>query len=206
MPNDRGIEAPTGEEDRATSEDQVYRPIQAAWQGDIIMADQQAVTIRGSNLGSSILDGAVVDEFKASLRGPLLGPGDDGYDDARKIWNGMIDRRPALIVHCAGVADVIHCVNFAQANSLLVAVRGGGHNVSGNAMCDGGLVIDLSRMKSVSVDPGHRTARAEPGVTWREFDHATQTFGLATTGGQISTAGIAGLTLGGGWGYLARKH
>ena len=147
-----------------------------------------------------------IENFKASLLGELLRPGDPGYDDARKIWNGMIDKRPALIVHCAGVADVIHCVNFAQANSLLVAVRGGGHNVSGNAMCDGGLVIDLSRMKSVRVDPGHRTARAEPGVTWREFDHATQTFGLATTGGQISTAGIAGFTLGGGWGYLARKH
>src|SRR6266566_601192 len=110
-----------------------------------------------------------IENFKASLLGELLRPGDPGYDDARKIWNGMIDKRPALIVHCAGVADVIHCVNFAQANSLLVAVRGGGHNVSGNAMCDGGLVIDLSRMKSVRVDPGHRTARAEPGVTWREL-------------------------------------
>jgi FAD/FMN-containing dehydrogenase len=147
-----------------------------------------------------------IENFKASLRGELLRPGDPGYDDARKIWNGMIDKRPALIVRCAGVADVIQCVNFAHANSMLVAVRGGGHNISGNAMCDGGLVIDLSRMKSVRVDPRRRTARAEPGVTWREFDHATQTFGLATTGGQISTAGIAGLTLGGGWGYLARKH
>jgi len=147
-----------------------------------------------------------IENFKASLRGELLRPDDPGYNDARKIWNGMIDKRPALIARCAGVADVIQCVNFAHANSMLVAVRGGGHNVSGNAMCDGGLVIDLSRMKSVRVDPAHRTARAEPGVTWREFDHATQTFGLATTGGQISTAGIAGLTLGGGWGYLARKH
>jgi len=147
-----------------------------------------------------------IENFKASLRGELLRPDDPGYNDARKIWNGMIDKRPALIARCAGVADVIQCVNFAHANSMLVAVRGGGHNISGNAMCDGGLVIDLSRMKSVRVDPRHRTARAEPGVTWREFDHATQTFGLATTGGQISTAGIAGLTLGGGWGYLARKH
>ena len=147
-----------------------------------------------------------IENFKSSLRGELLRPGDPGYDNARKIWNGMIDKRPTLIARCAGVADVIECVNFAQAHSILVAVRGGGHNVSGNAVSDGGLVIDLSRMKSVRVDPAHRTARAEPGVTWREFDHATQTFGLATTGGQISTAGIAGLTLGGGWGYLARKH
>jgi len=151
-------------------------------------------------------DPSSFEKFKAGLRGELVRPGDADYDDARKIWNGMIDKRPALIARCVGVADVIHSVNFAQANNLLVAVRGGGHNVAGNAVCDGGLVIDLSRMKSVRVDPARRTARAEPGVTWREFDHATQTFGLATTGGQISTAGIAGLTLGGGWGYLARKH
>ena len=129
-----------------------------------------------------MMDQSAFEKFKAGLRGELLRPGDSGYDDARKIWNGMIDKRPALIVRCAGVADVIQCVNFAHVNSMLVAVRGGGHNVSGNAMCDGGLVIDLSRMKSVRVDPRHRTARAEPGVTWREFDHATQTFGLATTG------------------------
>jgi FAD/FMN-containing dehydrogenase len=153
-----------------------------------------------------MMDQSAFEKFKAGLRGELLRPGDSGYDDARKIWNGMIDKRPALIARCAGVADVIHSVNFAQANNLVVAVRGGGHNVAGNAVCDGGLVIDLSGMKSVRVDPARRTARAEPGVTWREFDHATQSFGLATTGGQISTAGIAGLTLGGGWGYLARKH
>lgn len=151
-------------------------------------------------------DQSSIEKFRAGLRGELLRSGDTGYDEARKIWNGMIDKRPAFIARCAGVADVIHSVNFARANNLLVAVRGGGHNVAGNAVCEGGLVIDLSRMKSVRVDPGRRTARAEPGVTWREFDHATQTFGLATTGGQISTAGIAGLTLGGGWGYLARKH
>jgi FAD/FMN-containing dehydrogenase len=149
---------------------------------------------------------SAIEDLKTNLRGALLRPGDPGYDAARKVWNAMIDKRPALIACCTGVADVIQCINFAHANSMLVAVRGGGHNVSGNAVCDGGLVIDLSRMKSVRVDPAHRTARAEPGVTWREFDHATQTFGLATTGGQISTAGIAGLTLGGGWGYLARKH
>lgn len=121
-----------------------------------------------------------IENFKASLRGELLRPGDPSYEEARKIWNGMIDKRPALIARCTRVADVMECVNFAHANSILVAVRGGGHNVSGNAMCDDGLVIDLSRMKCVRVDPGHRSARAEPGVTWREFDHATQAFGLAT--------------------------
>ena len=154
----------------------------------------------------AILDEGVVEAFRANLRGQLLRAGDDGYEEARKIWNGMIDRRPALIARCAGVADVIHGVNFARAHDLLVAVRGGGHNASGNAVCDGGLMIDLSRMKGMHVDPMRATARAEAGLTWGEFDHETQAFGLATTGGQISTTGIAGLTLGGGWGYLARKY
>jgi FAD/FMN-containing dehydrogenase len=144
-------------------------------------------------------------DLKQDIRGQLLAPGDAGYDEARKIWNGMVDKHPALIARCTGIADVIHCVNFARANNLVLAVRGGGHNLSGNAVCDGGLVVDLSRMKSVRVDPARRTARAEPGVIWREFDRETQAFGLATTGGQISTTGIAGLTLGGGWGYLARR-
>jgi hypothetical protein len=158
------------------------------------MANQQAVTP------------SAVQDFKASLRGPLLQPGDAGYDDARKIWNGMIDKRPALIACCAGADDVISSVNFARSHDLLVAVRGGGHNIAGNAVCDGGQMINLSAMKSVRVDPVRRTARAEPGVTWAEFDRENQAFGLATTGGQISTTGIAGLTLGGGWGYLARQH
>ena len=151
-------------------------------------------------------DQSAVEKFKASLCGELLQPGEPGYDEARKIWNGMIDKRPALIARCAGVADVICCVNFARTNNLLVAVRGGGHNVAGNAVCEGGLMINLSRMKGVRVDPARRTARAEPGLTWGEFDRETQAFGLATTGGQISTTGIAGLTLGGGWGHLARKY
>jgi FAD/FMN-containing dehydrogenase len=149
---------------------------------------------------------SAIEEFRTSLRGPSFCLSEAGYDDARKVWNGSIDKRPALIARCAGVGDVISCVNFARANNLLVAVRGGGHNVAGNAVCDGGLVIDLSRMKGIRVDPTRRTARAEPGLTWREFDRETQVFGLATTGGQISTAGIAGLTLGGGWGYLARRY
>jgi len=147
-----------------------------------------------------------VQEFKASLRGTLLQPGDPDYDQARKVWNGMIDKRPAMIARCAGVSDVIQSVNFARAHNLLLSVRGGGHNVGGNAVCDGGLTIDLSPMKSVRVDPGRRLAQAEAGMTWREFDRETQAFGLATTGGQISATGIAGLTLGGGWGYLARRY
>jgi FAD/FMN-containing dehydrogenase len=153
-----------------------------------------------------VIEPSDVQDFEASLRGPLLQPGEAGYDDARKIWNGMIDKRPALIACCSGAVDVINSVNFARSHDLLLAVRGGGHNITGNAVCDGGLMINLSAMKSVRVDPVRRTARAEPGVTWAEFDRETQAFGLATTGGQISTTGIAGLTLGGGWGYLARQH
>src|SRR5712692_1718115 len=150
------------------------------------------------------LDKTTIQEFRASLRGALLRPGDDGYDAARRVWNGMIDRKPALIVPCAGVADVINAVNFARTHNLLVSVRGGGHNVTGNAVCEGGIMIDLSPMKGIRVDPARRTARAQAGLTWREFDHETQAFGLATTGGQVSSTGIAGLTLGGGVGWLMR--
>jgi FAD/FMN-containing dehydrogenase len=114
-----------------------------------------------------------IQEFKASLWGVVLRPGDDGYEDARKVWNGMIDRRPALIVRCTGVADVISAVNFARKYDLLLAVRGGGHNVAGTAVCDGGVVIDLSPMKGIRVDPVTRTARAQAGLLWGEFDHET---------------------------------
>ncbi len=151
-------------------------------------------------------DSAAIERFGASLRGELLRPGDDGYDGARKIYNAMIDRRPALIARCAGVSDVIRSVDFARETGLLLSVRGGGHNVSGNAVCDGGLMIDLSPMKGVHVDPEARVARAEPGVLWSQFDHETQAFGLATTGGVISTTGVAGLTLGGGIGWLMGSH
>src|SRR5262245_49256346 len=147
-----------------------------------------------------------VDVFKAALRGRLLSPGDDVYDEARKLWNGMFDRRPALIARCAGAADVIRAVNFARDYRLLVAVRGGGHSFPGHSVCDGGLVIDLSAMKAIRVDLRARTVRAEAGVKWIEFDHETQAFGLATTGGTISDTGIAGLTLGGGLGWLSGKY
>jgi FAD/FMN-containing dehydrogenase len=153
-----------------------------------------------------VLDEATVQGFKTSVRGLLLRAGDVGYDEARTIWNGMIDRRPALIIRCAGVADVIHAINFARTHHLLLSVRGGGHNVAGNAVCDGGLMIDMSPMKSVRVDPATHTVRAEAGLTWGEFDRETQAFGLATTGGIISTTGIAGLTLGGGIGWLMGKY
>jgi hypothetical protein len=145
---------------------------------------------------------ATIEALRANLRGSLLQPGEPGYDAARTIDNAMIDRRPALVARCAGLADVVAAVRFGRAHGLLVSVRGGGHNVAGNAVCDGGLMIDLSPMKGMRVDPIARTARAEPGLTWGEFDLETQAFGLATTGGVISTTGIAGLTLGGGVGWL----
>jgi FAD/FMN-containing dehydrogenase len=149
---------------------------------------------------------AAISEFKSGLRGELVRPSDAGYDTARKVFNAMIDRRPEFIVRCAGVSDVIAAVNFARAQNLLVAIRGAGHNVAGSSMCDGGLVIDLSRMKSVRIDPVLRTARVEGGVTWGELNHELQSFGLAATGGFVGTTGVSGLTLGGGLGWLVRKH
>jgi FAD/FMN-containing dehydrogenase len=144
-------------------------------------------------------------QLKGGLRGEVLLAGEPGYDQARQVWNNMIDRKPALIVRCRGAADVIAAVNFARENNLQVAVRGGGHSVVGHSVCDGGLMIDLSLMKSVRVDPVARTARAEGGCTWHDVDFETQAFGLAVTGGQVSHTGIGGLTLGGGFGYLSRK-
>jgi FAD/FMN-containing dehydrogenase len=145
-------------------------------------------------------------DFRTSLRGQLLLPGEPGYDEARKIHNALIDRRPAMIVQCAGVSDVMAAVKFARGSDLLVAVRGAGHNVAGTSVCDGGMVIDLSAMKSIRVNPGTRTARVEPGVTWTEFAHELQPFGLAATGGFVGTTGVAGLTVGGGLGWMVRKH
>jgi len=145
-------------------------------------------------------------ELKALIMGAFLLPGAEGYDQSRQIFNAMIDKHPTAIVKCAGVADVIHSVNFARENSLPLAIKGGGHNVAGNAVCDDGLVIDFSNMKSVRVDPRNRTARVEPGATWGEFDHQSQLFDLATPGGLNSTTGVAGFTLGGGIGWLMSKH
>ena len=149
---------------------------------------------------------ATVRELRDALRGALVVPGDAAYDEARGVWNGMIDRRPAMIARCTGTSDVIAAVGFARSEGLTVAVRGGGHNVAGNATCDGGLVIDLSPMKGVRVDADARTVRAQGGLTWGEFDKETQSFGLATTGGLVTTTGIAGFTLGGGIGWMMRKH
>lgn len=146
-----------------------------------------------------------VEDFRAGLRGPLLLAGQDGYDEARRTWNGSFDRKPALIARCAGAADVMRAVSFAKAHDLLVAVRGGGHSISGQSVCDGGLMIDLSRMRGIRVDPAARRARAEPGVLLGELDRETQAFGLATPAGKISHTGIAGLTLGGGFGRISRK-
>jgi FAD/FMN-containing dehydrogenase len=140
------------------------------------------------------------------IRGEILEPGDTGYDEARKVWNATIDRRPAAIVRCRGTADVIHAVKHAREQGLLLAVRGGGHSFAGKSVCDGGLVIDLSPMRGVWVSPDKRTVRVQGGATWADLDHETQAFALATTGGLISHTGVAGLTLGGGIGWLARKH
>ena len=145
------------------------------------------------------------EELRAGLRGEPIQPGDENYDDARTVYNAMIDKRPALIAPCADVADVIAAVNFAREKDLLVAVRGGGHNGAGLGVCDGGLVIDLSRMRGIRVDPVSRTVRVEGGATWGEVDHATHAFGLATPSGIISTTGVGGLTLGGGLGHLTRR-
>jgi hypothetical protein len=159
---------------------------------------------------TSIQEGAIgskaVEMLRVRFRGALLRPDEEGYDEARRIWNGAIDRRPALIARCVGADDVVEAVRFAREHDLLVSVRGGGHAVAGHAVCDGGLMIDLSLMKSVRVDPDTRTARAAGGVLWAELDRATQRFGLATTGGIISHTGIAGLTLGGGLGHLMRMY
>lgn len=147
-----------------------------------------------------------VEDLRKTVRGAVLCSGEDGYEAARKVPNAMIDRRPAIIVRCAGAADVISCVRFAREHDLLVSIRGGGHSIAGKAVCDGGLMIDLSCMKGIRVDPQHRTARAEPGLTLGEFDRETQAFGLATALGTVSKTGIAGLTLGGGFGHLSGKY
>ena len=155
---------------------------------------------------TTVLGDATVAELTQAVRGEVIRPGDPGYDDARAIWNGAHDKYPALILRCAGVADVVRGIEFARSQDLLLAVRGGKHSIPGFSTCDDGMVLDLSGMQDVRVDPVARTARAQAGTTWNVFDHETQAFGLATTGGLVSTTGIAGFTLGGGIGWLMRKH
>src|SRR5918999_2092364 len=151
------------------------------------------------------IDQHAIDEFASTLRGELVRPGDGTYEQHRKIWNGSIDRFPALIARCAGAADVISAVRFARAHGLLVAVRGGGHSFPGHSVCDGGMVVDLSLMKGVRVNPVDRTARAQAGVLLGELEHETQAFGLVVPAGFVSHTGLAGLTLGGGIGFTMRK-
>ena len=151
-------------------------------------------------------DKDLIDIFKAKLWGGLYLPGESGYEQARSIWNGMIARRPGWVARCTGVADVITAVNFARESDLLLSVRGGGHNVAGSAVCEGGLMIDLSLMRGIHVDPNQRIARVQPGVNWGDLDRETQLFGLAVPGGIVSATGVAGLTLGGGFGWLSRKY
>ena len=149
---------------------------------------------------------ATLDELRTRMRGSVLGPESAGYDDARAVWNGMHDLRPAAIARCTGVADVIAALAFARSHGLDLAVRGGGHSFAGFSTCEGGLVIDLGPMRGVRVDPVARTAVAQPGLRWGDLDHETQAFGLAVTGGLVSTTGIAGFTLGGGVGWLVRRY
>jgi len=152
------------------------------------------------------LDAEALEALSQQVRGPVLTPGDPAYDDARSIWNGLIDRRPALIVQCSGAADVVDAVNFAREQGLTLSIKAGGHNVAGNAVNDDGIVLDLSQLRGVHVDPALQTVRVQGGATWGDLDRETQLFGLAVPGGVVSTTGVAGLTLHGGLGHLRRKH
>src|SRR6478672_5604199 len=157
-------------------------------------------------MASTILDESTIPVIRGRFTGELLEPGDDDYDDARTLFNAMIDRRPRLIVRCTGAADVVAGIRLAREAGLSLAVKGGGHGVNGHAVCDDGIMLDLSPLKRIDVDPEARVARAQAGVTWGEFDAATQAHGLATTGSRITTTGIAGLTLGAGSGWLERMY
>jgi len=147
-----------------------------------------------------------IEELESTFRGRLIQPDDPDYDQERQVWNGYIDKYPALIAQCSGTADVIDAVKFARKNDIEVSVRGGGHNVAGTALCDDGMMIDLSKMRGIDVDPTQKLARVEGGATWGDLDRETQVFGLAAPGGVVSTTGVAGLTLGGGLGWMRKKH
>jgi FAD/FMN-containing dehydrogenase len=167
---------------------------------------EAAMTATTQRTKKNVIGEATVGELQASLRGTVIRPTDAEYDEARALWNGSHDKRPALIIRCAGTADVVKAVEFACSQDIPVAVRGGGHSIAGFSSVDDGVVIDLSAMRSVVVDPIRRRATAEGGATWLEFDHETQAFGLAVTGGLVSSTGIGGFTLGGGIGWLLRKY
>jgi FAD/FMN-containing dehydrogenase len=153
----------------------------------------------------AIITGVPIDELRAHFRGPLITPLDSGYEAAASVWNGSIRRTPAVVARCTGTADVLAAIQFARRHDLLTAIRGGGHNIAGNATCDGGIVIDLSMLRSVRVDPAARMAHVSPGCLWGDVDHETQAFGLAVPGGIVSTTGVAGFTVGGGFGHLTRR-
>ncbi len=174
----------------------------AAAESSTVAADVPAISGTGKQI---ILPRGDVADLRASLRGQLLLAGDAGYEQARKVWNGSFNRKPALIARCAGTADVIQAVNFGRAHELLVSVRGGGHSISGQSACEGGLMIDLAQMNGVRIDPVARRGRVEGGALLGDFDREAQAFGLATTAGTVSHTGVAGLTLGGGFGRLGRK-
>jgi FAD/FMN-containing dehydrogenase len=173
-----------------------------AMNGEFEMTELAIRTLEGAR---KTIAAATLATLRGKLRGSAVLPGEEGYDTARTIWNAMIDRRPALVVRCLGAADVMLAVRLARDEGLLLAVRGGGHNIAGNAVCDGGLLIDLSPMKSVQIDPQSRTARVEPGALLADFDKEAQAFGLMTPLGINSTTGVAGLALGGGFGWTTRK-
>lgn len=162
---------------------------------EAITLDKEKVKIDNNNL----------EDFSTRIRGDLITQKNNSYDEARSVWNGLIDKQPALIVQCRNTSDVVDSVNFARENNLLISIRSGGHNVAGNAVCDKGMMIDLSSMKGIHVDPDSGTARVQPGADWGDLDKETQLYGLVTPGGQVSMTGVAGLTLGGGMGYLRRK-
>src|SRR5579862_6583161 len=170
--------------------------------GNAIPSEIAAVTVDGKPV---VLAGADLNALRASLKGALLLVQDSGYDQARRVWNGSIDRHPALIVRCANSEDIVRAVQFANAHSLLTAVKGGGHSLSGQSTCEGGVIIDLSSMRNIEVHRAQRLARAEPGVLLAQLDAACQAAGLVTTMGTAADTGIAGLTLGGGLGRLMRK-
>src|SRR5690349_16325254 len=178
-------------------------PWKGALAASTTRADLPAQGVAGKQI---VLKPTDLDDLRGGFRGSLLLPGQDGYETARHLWNGAFDKKPALIARCAGAADVAQAVRFARAHDMLVAVRGGGHSLSGQSVCDGGLMIDLSPMRSVHVDPLAKRARVEPGVLLGEFDREAQSYGLATPAGTVSHTGVAGLTLGGGFGRIARRY